>query len=104
MRRKCLVVSGKAPDPEPKKPRKAKVAKPAAAQEKDEYQKILDELRRVNDEIPDEEMTDKISRLEAVSTKIRAGQGRPRKAAPDAQVYGLLPAYVVKAAQYLRRA
>lgn len=70
MRRKCLVVSGKAPDPEPKKPRKAKVAKPAAAQEKDEYQKILDELRRVNDEIPDEKMTDKISRLEAVSTKI----------------------------------
>lgn len=70
MRRKCLVVSGKAPDPEPKKPRKAKDAKPAAAQEKDEYQKILDELRRVNDEIPDEEMTDKISRLEAVSTKI----------------------------------
>lgn len=70
MRRKCLVVSGKAPDPEPKKPCKAKAAKPAAAQEKDEYQKILDELRRVNDEIPDEEMTDKISRLEAVSTKI----------------------------------
>lgn len=70
MRRKCLVVSGKAPDPEPKKPRKAKAAKPAAAQEKDEYQKILDELRRVNDEIPDEEMTDKISRLEAVSAKI----------------------------------
>ena len=70
MRRKCLVVSGKAPDPEPKKPRKARAAKPAAAQEKDEYQKILDELRRVNDEIPDEEMTDKISRLEAVSTKI----------------------------------
>ena len=70
MRRKCLVVSGKAPDPEPKKPRKPKAAKPAAAQEKDEYQKILDELRRVNDEIPDEEMTDKISRLEAVSTKI----------------------------------
>ena len=75
MRRKCLVVSGKAPAPEPKKPRKAKVAKPAAAQEKDEYQKILDELRRVNDEIPDEEMTDKISRLEAVSTKISS---RPR--------------------------
>ena len=30
----------------------------------------LDELRRVNDAIPDEEMTDKISRLEAVSAKI----------------------------------
>lgn len=70
MRRKCLVVSGKAPDPEPKKPRKPKAVKPAAAQEKDEYQKILDELRRVNDEIPDEEMTDKISRLEAVSARI----------------------------------
>ena len=41
-----------------------------------EYQKILDELRRVNDAIPDEEMTDKISRLEAVSAKIfRAGPG-----------------------------
>lgn len=38
--------------------------------EKDQYQKILDELRRVNDAIPDEEMTDKISRLEAVSAKI----------------------------------
>ena len=61
---------GKATAPEPNRPRTAKVAKPAAAQEKDEYQKILDELRRVNDEIPDEEMTDKISRLEAVSTKI----------------------------------
>jgi len=38
--------------------------------EADQYQKILDELRRVNDAIPDEEMTDKISRLEAVSAKI----------------------------------
>ena len=79
MRRKCLVVSGKAPAPEPKKPRKAKAAKPAAAQEKDEYQKILDELRRVNDEIPDEEMTDKISRLEAVSTKIEQAKADPEK-------------------------
>ena len=38
--------------------------------EADQYQKILDELRRVNDAITDEEMTDKISRLEAVSAKI----------------------------------
>ena len=41
-----------------------------SAQTKDRYQKILDELRRVNDAIPDEEMSDKISRLEAVSAKI----------------------------------
>ena len=38
--------------------------------ERDQYKKILDELRRVNDAIPDEEMSDKISRLEAVSAKI----------------------------------
>lgn len=69
MRRCYLVVEGKAPEPAPKKPRKAKAEK-ASAQEKDQYQKILDELRRVNDAIPDEEMSDKISRLEAVSAKI----------------------------------
>ena len=38
--------------------------------EKDQYQAILDALRSVNDAIPDEEMSDKISRLEAVSAKI----------------------------------
>lgn len=73
MRRKCLVVTGKAPEPEPKKPRKPKAEKaekPAAMPQQDEYQKILDELHRVNDAIPDEEMTDKISRLEAVAAKI----------------------------------
>lgn len=69
MRRKCLVVSGKAPAPEPKKPRKAKAAKPAAAQERTNTRdsgRIAPGQRRD----PDEEMTDKISRLEAVSTKI----------------------------------
>ena len=73
MRRKCLVVTGKAPEPEPKKPRKPKAEKaekPAAMPQQDKYQKILDELHRVNDAIPDEEMTDKISRLEAVAAKI----------------------------------
>lgn len=73
MRRKCLVVTGKAPEPEPKKPRKPKAEKaekPAAMPRQDKYQKILDELHRVNDAIPDEEMTDKISRLEAVAAKI----------------------------------
>ena len=73
MHRKCLVVTGKAPEPEPKKPRKPKAEKaekPAAMPQQDKYQKILDELHRVNDAIPDEEMTDKISRLEAVAAKI----------------------------------
>ena len=73
MRRKCLAVTGKAPEPEPKKPRKPKAEKaekPAAMPQQDKYQKILDELHRVNDAIPDEEMTDKISRLEAVAAKI----------------------------------
>lgn len=71
MRRKCLVVEGKAPDPTPKPaPAPKAAAKAEPMPEKDQYQKILDELRRVNDAIPDEEMTDKISRLEAVSAKI----------------------------------
>lgn len=66
MRRRYLVVKGKAPEPQP-----APAPAPAApAAEKDQYQTILDELRRVNDAIPDEEMSDKISRLEAVSAKI----------------------------------
>ena len=66
MRRRCLVVEGKAPDPQP-----APAPKPETpATEQDPYQKILRELRRVNDAIPDEDMSDKISRLEAVSAKI----------------------------------
>lgn len=75
MKRRCLVVTGKAPEKRTRKasakPQEAAAPKPAeTAQTKDQYQKILDELRRVNDAIPDEEMTDKISRLEAVSAKI----------------------------------
>lgn len=72
MRRKCLVVSQRPPEPTPapaptpeKQPEKQ-----TDMPERDQYQKILDELRRVNDAIPDEEMSDKISRLEAVSAKI----------------------------------
>ena len=75
MKRRCLVVKGKAPETTaPKAPAKTQEAQAQTAKEtaqtKDRYQKILDELRRVNDAIPDEEMSDKISRLEAVSTKI----------------------------------
>lgn len=72
MRRKCLVVSERPPEPMPApapKPEK-QPEKQTDMPERDQYQKILDELRRVNDAIPDEEMTDKISRLEAVSAKI----------------------------------
>ena len=72
MRRKCLVVSERPPEPTPApapKPEK-QPEKQTDMPERDQYQKILDELRRVNDAIPDEEMTDKISRLEAVSAKI----------------------------------
>ena len=46
----------------------------------EESENILRELRRVNDAIPDEEMSDKISRLEAVSSKIFAQiQENPEK-------------------------
>ena len=72
MRRKCLVVSERPPEPAPapaQKPEK-QPEKQTDMPERDQYQKILDELRRVNDAIPDEEMSDKISRLEAVSAKI----------------------------------
>lgn len=74
MHRKCLVVSERPPEPTPApapapKPEKQPHKQPDMP-ERDQYQKILDELRRVNDAIPDEEMTDKISRLEAVSAKI----------------------------------
>ena len=61
-------MEGKAPEPEKRK-RKPKAEKATEA-EKDQYQKYLDELRDVNDAIPDEEMSNKISRLEAVSAKI----------------------------------
>ena len=75
MKRRCLVVKGKAPEKKARKTTaKTQETKAATAKEteqtKDQYQKILDELRRVNDAIPDEEMSDKISRLEAVSAKI----------------------------------
>lgn len=72
MRCKCLVVSQRPPEPTPApapKPEK-QPKKQTDMPERDQYKKILDELRRVNDAIPDEEMSDKISRLEAVSAKI----------------------------------
>lgn len=70
MHRKCLVVKERPPEPTPAPAPAPKPQKADPMPEADQYQKILDELRRVNDAIPDEEMTDKISRLEAVSAKI----------------------------------
>ena len=70
MHRKCLVVKERPPEPTPAPAPAPKPQKADPMPEADQYQKILDELRRVNDAIPDEEMSDKISRLEAVSAKI----------------------------------
>ena len=55
------------PNPQPQQPKQQE--QPA---EDDRYTKILKELRRINDAIPDEEMSAKISRLETVSGKIFA--------------------------------
>ena len=59
-----LVVRGAAPQP-PKQPE----PKPAPAPT-DQYAALLQQLRQVNDAIPDPVMTIKISRLEAVSARI----------------------------------
>lgn len=81
MRTKCLVVRGPAPQPEPKAKRKTKAKEePAPATKDDRYQQILDELRQVNEAIPDDEMSSKISRLEAVSERIfRQARANPDK-------------------------
>ena len=71
MRTRCLVIKAQPPQSAPA-PAPAAAEPPAetpkAAQNR--YQSILDELRRVNDAIPDETMSDKISRLETVSARI----------------------------------
>lgn len=64
MRTRSLVVRGEPPQPAPEpEPR----AEPV---EQSKYDEILLRLRQLNDAIPGEEMSDKISRLEAVSAKI----------------------------------
>lgn len=59
-----LVVRGAAPQP-PKQPEPKPAPAPA-----DQYAALLQQLRQVNDAIPDPVMTIKISRLEAVSARI----------------------------------
>lgn len=53
-------------------PAAAPKAQPEEAKAEDNYAQILNQLRALNDAIPGEEMSDKISRLEAVSAKIFA--------------------------------
>ncbi len=65
-RTNTLVVRGAAPQP-PRRPKPAPAPEPAPA---DQYAAILQQLRQVNDAIPDPVMTAKISRLENVSTRI----------------------------------
>lgn len=69
MRTRCLIVRGDAPKPEPA-PKPAAPQAPAAPQS--EYDKTLARLRELNDGIPDEEMSERIARLEAVTAKIFA--------------------------------
>ena len=71
MRSRALVVRGRPPKVE-EKPEPEPAPQPEPAAEESRYDKILKELRQVNDAIPDEEMSAKISRLEAVSAKIFA--------------------------------
>ena len=71
MRTGTLVVRGAPPAPQPA-PAAAPKAQPEEAKAQDNYAQILNQLRALNDAIPGEEMSDKISRLEAVSAKIFA--------------------------------
>ncbi|MDD6320388.1 MAG: 5-bromo-4-chloroindolyl phosphate hydrolysis family protein [Oscillospiraceae bacterium] len=71
MRSGSLVVRGAAPQPTPE-PAKPEPKPEEVKAENSRYEEILLRLHRVNDAIPDAAMTDKISRLEAVSAKIFA--------------------------------
>ncbi len=82
MRSDCLVVRGEAPIS--KKARAeaeaAQAAAKAAADNLDEYERILKELRDLNDLISGEEMSAKISRLEELTDKIfKIAKEEPKK-------------------------
>lgn len=72
MRSDCLVVRGSAPMSKKERAEKeaAELAAKLAAENLDEYEKVLKELREINDRIPGEEMSVKISRLEDLTAKI----------------------------------
>ncbi len=71
MRTSTLVIRGKAPQPAPKKPRKKK-AETDVAEPQNHYEEILHQLRKLNDDIPGEEMSEKIDKLEDISRRIFA--------------------------------
>lgn len=77
MRTGTLVVRGAPPAPQPA-PAAAPKAQPGEAKAEDNYAQVLNQLRALNDAIPGEEMSDKISRLEAVSAKILPRPSRTR--------------------------
>lgn len=72
MRTATLVVRGAPPAPQPAPAKKPEAQPTETKAENDNYTQILNQLRALNDAIPGEEMSDKISRLEAVSAKIFA--------------------------------
>ncbi len=82
MRSDCLVVRGEAPISKKAKAKAeaAKAAAKAAADNLDEYERILKELRDLNNLIPGEEMSAKISRLEELTSKIfKIAKEEPKK-------------------------
>ena len=82
MRSDCLVVRGEAPISKKAKAEAeaAKAAAKAAADNLDEYERILKELRDLNNLIQGEEMSAKISRLEELTGKIfKIAKEEPKK-------------------------
>ena len=82
MRSDCLVVRGEAPISKKAKAEQeaAQAAAKAAAENLDEYERILKELRDLNERIPGEEMSAKISRLEDLTGKIfKIAKEQPKK-------------------------
>lgn len=72
MRSDCLVIRGEAPMSKKARAEQEAAERAArmAAENLDEYEKVLKELREINDRIPGEEMSAKISRLEDLTAKI----------------------------------
>lgn len=82
MRSDCLVVRGPAPmsKKEQEAMEAARKAESEAEETLDEYEKILKELREINDRIPGEEFSAKINRLEDLTSKIfKLVQEQPEK-------------------------
>lgn len=82
MRSECIVIDGPAPmsKKEQAAQEAARKAEAEAEANLDEYEKILKEIREINDKIPGEEFSAKISRLEDLTAKIfKIVQEQPEK-------------------------